>query len=211
MVLEEKDIHRISRTLNALKQNEFLAFFFPTAEEARTFVCDSIPSGIRVGIGGSQTVREIGLVPVLKDKGVQVLDHWDETLSLEQVLEIRKRQLTCDVFLSSVNAVTEKGELVSRDGIGNRVCAMTFGPDKVFLIAGVQKIVEDLHAAFVRIREIAAPLRAKSLNIDVPCTQGFGCIDCSEANRICRATMILHRRPSLTDITVVLIGEALGY
>ena len=77
----------------------------------------------------------------------------------------------------------------SRDGIGNRTSAMTFGPGKVFLLAGTQKIVPDLHAAFQRIREVAAPMRAKSLNMELPCTKGKGCVDCHDPNRICRATL----------------------
>jgi len=211
MEMEGNVLEKISRTLRALKDNEFLAFYFPKAEEARRFVVDSIPPGAQVGIGGSETVRSIGLVPLLKEKGASVLDHWDTTLSFEQVLAIRRKHLTCDVFLSSVNALTEQGELVSRDGIGNRICAMTYGPGKVFLLVGVQKIVENLDAAFRRIREIAAPRRAQSLGLDLPCAHGAGCVDCSDPYRICRATTILHRRPSLSDITVILIGEELGY
>lgn len=201
----------VSRTLKALKKNEFLARFFPTSEEAKQFVLDSIQEGMRVGLAGSATVREMNLADALNRKGAVLLDHWDETLTFEETLSIRKGQLLCDVLLSSVNALTETGELVSRDGIGNRTSAMTFGPGKVFLLAGTQKIVPDLHAAFRRIREVAAPMRARSLNMDLPCTKGKGCVDCNDPNRICRATLILHRRPILTDITVILIGEALGY
>ena len=160
---------------------------------------------------GSATLRALGLVEGLKQKGAHLLDHWDDSLTFEETLRIRKDQLLCDVLLSSVNAVTETGELVSRDGIGNRTSAMTFGPAKVFLLAGIQKIVPDLHAAFRRINEIAAPMRAKSLNLNLPCTKTTGCVNCNDPNRICRATLILHRRPMLTDITVILIGETLGY
>jgi hypothetical protein len=202
---------RIARTLKALKKNEFLAYYFPTAQEAKQFVLDSIREGTQVGLGGSATLREMSLVEGLKQKGALLLDHWDETLTFEATLQVRKDQLLCDVLLSSVNALTETGELVSRDGIGNRTSAMTFGPSKVFLLAGTQKIVPDLHAAFRRIKEVAAPMRAKSLNMDLPCTKGKGCVDCNDPHRICRATLILHRKPMLTDVTVVLIGEPLGY
>lgn len=207
----EERLQRIRKTLRALERNEFLAFYFPDIEEAKAFLVGSIAPGATVGIGGSETVRSLGIVPLLKQKGATVLDHWDPALSLDEILAMRKAQLTCDVFLASVNAVTERGELVSRDGIGNRICAMTFGPAKVFLVVGTQKIVEDLHAAFRRIREVAAPMRAKSLGLDLPCTKGSGCVDCSAPDRICRATTILHRRPSLTDITVVLVDKELGY
>ncbi len=202
---------QVARTLQALKKNGFLAYFFPAAEEAGRFVLDSIQQGMRVGLPGSATLRDMGLVDLLKQKGAILLDHWNETLTFEETLQVRKDQLLCDVLLSSVNAITETGELVSRDGIGNRTSAMTFGPAKVFLLAGVQKIVPDLQAAFRRIDEVAAPMRAKSLNLDLPCTRTKGCVDCNKPDRICRATLILHRRPMLTDITVILIGEPLGY
>jgi L-lactate utilization protein LutB len=199
-----------ARTLGALKKNGFLAYFFPKADEAKQLVLDSVEQGMRVGLAGSATVRQMGLVEGLKAKGALLLDHWDESLTFEDTLRVRKEQLVCDVLLSSVNAITEEGELVSRDGIGNRTSAMTFGPAKVFLLVGTQKIVPDLRAAIGRIDEVAAPMRAKSLNMDLPCTEADTCVDCDDPSRICRATLILHRRPMLTDITVVLIGEALG-
>lgn len=202
---------RIVRTLQALKKNEFLAFYFPTGNEARDFVLGSIQEGARVGLGGSKTLRDLGLPQALKDRGARLLDHWDPSLGPQELLDVRKGQLVCDVFLSSVNAISEKGELVSRDGIGNRTSAMTFGPSKVFLLVGTQKIVKDLHEAIRRIREIAAPMRARSLNLELPCTKGGECADCSNPGRICRATLILHKRPLLTDITVILIGESMGY
>ena len=202
---------QVARTLKALKKNGFLAYFFPEAQEARQFVLDAVSQGTRVGLGGSATLRQMGLVEGLKEKGAHLLDHWDESLSFEETLRVRKEQLLCDVLLSSVNAVTEKGELVSRDGIGNRTSAMTFGPEKVFLLAGTQKIVADLPAALRRIDEVAAPMRAESLDMDLPCAKTKRCVDCNDPNRICRATLILHRRPMLTDITVILMGEPLGY
>ena len=202
---------RVVRTLKALKRNEFLAYFYPAADEAKRFVLESVQEGMRVGLAGSATIREMSLVEGLRKKGARLLDHWDESLTIEETLQVRKEQLLCDVLLSSVNAVTEQGELVSRDGIGNRTSAMTFGPTKVFLLAGTQKIVPDLAAAFRRIDEVAAPMRARSLNIDLPCTKGKGCVNCHDPDRICRATLVLHRRPLLTDITVILIGEPLGY
>ncbi len=202
---------RISKTLKALKNNDFLAYYVPRGAEARDLVTAAVSPGISVGLGGSDTIRKIGLDSALQDKEVQLLDHWDASLGMEEILKIRKAQLHCDLFLSSVNAVTEQGELISQDGIGNRICAMTFGPAKVFLLASVHKIVPDLSAGFRRISEIAAPLRAKSLNLKLPCTKNNECVDCNEPQRICRATLILHKRPSLTDITVILIGEPFGY
>jgi len=202
---------RIVKVLQSLQKNEFLAYFFPTVAEARQMILASVQQGTRVGLGGSHTLRQAALPQALKEKGVVLLDHWDESMGPGEILQVRKDQLTCDLFLSSVNAITEGGELVSRDGIGNRIGAMTFGPSKVILVAGTNKIVPDLAAALDRINQVAGPLRAQSLNTDLPCTKGKGCVDCNDPSRICRATLVLHKRPLLTDITVILVGESLGY
>jgi len=202
---------RIARTLQSLKRNEFHAYFMPDVREATLLLLDAVEQGMKVGLGGSLTLRQMGLPEALRSKGAVLLDHWDDSFDLDETLRTRKDQLLCDLFLSSVNAVTENGELVSRDAVGNRIGAMTFGPGKVMLVAGTQKIVPDLHAAFRRIKEVAAPMRAKSMNLNTPCTNGEGCVDCRDPGRICRATLVLHRRPFLSDVTVILVGEPLGY
>lgn len=119
--------------------------------------------------------------------------------------------MASDLFLSSANAVTLNGELVNIDGIGNRVNSTTFGPGKVILVAGYNKIVEDVQEGIKRIKNVAAPLNARRLNIDVPCAKVGKCVDCNSPNRICRVLVILERKPSLTDIFVILVGEELGY
>jgi len=200
---------RIAGTLEALKANDFLAYFVPGAEEAKQMVLAGVPAGLHVGLGGSRTLRDMGLPAALLDAGARLSDHWAEGLSEEASFACRREQQRCDLFLSSVNAVTEAGELVSCDGIGNRVAAMTFGPAKVILLVGVQKIVPDRAAALKRLERVG-PLRARSLGLDLPCTRDGVCVDCRDPRRICRATLILHRRPLLTDVTVVLIGESLG-
>ena len=116
------------------------------------------------------------------------------------MLEIRKSQMTSDLFLSSVNAVTLNGELVNIDGIGNRVNSTVFGPGKVILVAGYNKIVDDVQEGIKRIKNVAAPLNARRLNIDVPCAKLGKCVDCNSPNRICRVIVIHERKPSLTDM-----------
>ncbi len=166
---------------------------------------------MRVGVGGSQTIRELGILEKLEEQDNTIYNHWKPGLSKENVLEIRKSQMTSDLFLSSVNALTLNGELVNIDGIGNRVNSTNFGPRKVILVAGYNKIVDDVQEAIHRIKNFAAPLNARRLNIDVPCAKVGKCVDCSSPNRICRVIVIHERRPSLTDILVILVGEELGF
>jgi uncharacterized protein (DUF362 family) len=100
---------------------------------------------------------------------------------------------------------------VNVDAVGNRTAAMTFGPKKVIIVAGMNKVRPDLQSALERIREVAGPLRAKSLNLDTPCAKTGVCIDCNAPKRICEVTTILHRKPWMTDISVILVNESLGY
>lgn len=211
MSLTKKDKEKIDSTIRSLKDHGFEAIYVEGKEEGCTQILKYIPPTAKVGIGGSATIREIGIIPRLKSQGNVIYDHWKEGLSFEQILKIRKAQLSSDVFLSSTNALTEAGELVNREGIGNRTNSMCFGPGKVIIAAGINKIVPDIHAALKRIKEIAAPLRNKSLNTANPCVEAGTCQDCNLPTRICRITMILERRPVLTDILVIIIGERLGY
>ena len=202
---------RLKRAAERLQAHDFKASCFRTKEEAGDEVLKHITPQMKVGVGGTVTVRDLGLVERLESQGNIVFDHWKPGLSKERLSEVRKLQLTCDVFLSSVNAVTLNGELVNVDGAGNRVSAMTFGPGKVILVAGYNKVVEDVQEAIHRIKNVASPLNAKRLNLDLPCAKLGRCVDCSAPNRICRATVILERRPFVSDILVILVGEELGY
>jgi hypothetical protein len=140
-----------------------------------------------------------------------VHDHWQQGLSREEDLEIRRNQVLSACFLCSVNALSVSGELVNVDGIGNRTNGMAFGPEKVVIIAGMNKVALDLEAALRRVKEVAAPMRAKSLSMETPCAETGICNDCNAPQRICRITTILHRKPMLTDVSVVLINEELGF
>jgi hypothetical protein len=147
----------------------------------------------------------------LEAQGHTIFDHWKPGLAKEKVLEIRRAQATSDLFLASVNAITLNGELINIDGFGNRVNATIFGPGKVILVAGYNKLVEDVQEGIKRIKDVAAPINAKRLNIDVPCAKVGKCVDCNSPNRICRVVVIHERRPSMTDMLIILVGEELGF
>lgn len=126
-------------------------------------------------------------------------------------MKVRRLLLNSDVLLTSTNAVTETGHLVNTDHAGQRVAAMIFGPEKVVIVAGVNKIVRDLDEALERIKNTAAPMNARRLNINVPCTVTGTCSNCSSQDRICNVTTIIERKPVHTDVAVILLGEELGY
>ena len=201
----------IDRCVQNLKRNGFDARSAATPQAACRDILAMISEFETFGIGGSETIRQIGIIEELHGMGKSILDHWRPELSPDEVQAVRLEQSRCDCFLCSANAVSARGEIVNVDGIGNRVAAMTFGPRKVVIVAGVNKIVPDLDQALQRVRQIAGPMRAKSLGMDTPCAETGACADCHSPQRICRITTILHRRPMLTDIAVVLVGADLGF
>jgi len=199
------------RCVENLKKHGFDAHFVKTTDGARVLVLEMIGGFDTFGFGGSDTTRSIGIMEELKKRGKTIYDHWQQDLSREEDLEIRLQQGRCDCFLCSANAIAATGEVVNVDGIGNRTNGMGFGPKKVVIIAGMNKVAQDLEGALRRVREVAAPMRARSLGMQTPCAETGFCTDCNAPQRICRITTILHRKPMLTDVTVILINKAMGF
>ena len=123
----------------------------------------------------------------------------------------KKKGITGQIFLTGTNALTEDGRLVNIDGIGNRVSAMAFGPETVFVVAGINKIVPDLDSALDRIKNVVSPLNARRLNLDLPCARLGRCTDCNHDLRICNVVTIIEGKPLHTNLKVVLVGEELGF
>ena len=202
---------RVKKVVEKLKAHHFDALYCKTKDEVVKEIQRYITPGMKIGVGGSITIRELGILEPLKKGGNILLDHWTPGLSQEESIKIRKSQMTADLFLSSVNAITLNGELVNIDGNGNRVGSTIFGPGKVILVAGYNKIVEDIQEAIRRIKNVAAPTNARRLNIDVPCAKVGSCVDCNSPNRICRVIVVHERKPALTDMLILLVGEELGF
>jgi L-lactate utilization protein LutB len=199
------------RTVEALNKNNFSAHYFAKQQEAINYVLQLIPANATIGIGGSRTNMELGLLELLEKRGHELFNHNQEGLTTEERIERRYKQLTCDVFLSGANAITLTGEIVNRDAFGNRAAAMMFGPKKVIVVVGINKIVRDVEEADKRIKMYAAPLNNKRYELPNPCVQLGECVDCKGPARACNITTVLSRRPPLTDIHVVVLGKNLGF
>jgi L-lactate utilization protein LutB len=199
------------KCINNLKKHWFDSHFVTTADEARALILEMVSGYETFGFAGSDTTRAIGILEELKARGKTIYDHWQKDLSKEEDLEVRLQQGRCDCFLCSANAISATGEIVNVDGIGNRINAATFGPKKVVIVAGMNKVTPDLESALSRVREVAGPMRAKSLGVETPCVETGVCSDCNAPQRICRVTSILHRKPKLTDISVILVNQPLGF
>jgi L-lactate utilization protein LutB len=202
--------HLAEKCVEALNKKGFTAHFAETRDEAKRMALEAIPAGASVGIGGSVTVRDLGLHDALKASGHKVFDHWDPALSPAEKTVARDSQTTADVFLSSTNALTVDGSLVNVDGTGNRVASMIFGPKSSVVVCGYNKIVPDLESAVQRIRKYAAPVNYKRLNAKVPCVEGGDCETCT--SRACRITTIIEGKPTAkSQFVVIIVGETLGY
>jgi hypothetical protein len=202
---------QIEKAAQALRKHGFNVTIVNTNEEAKSVVLEMIPTSARVGIPGTMTIRELGLLGALESRGNPVIEHWVPGLTNEQDVAVRVQELTADVLLTSSNAVTLDGCLVNTDGCGNRVAAMIFGPRRVIVVAGANKIVKDVPAAVSRIKNVVAPMNAHRLSSKVPCATSGICVDCDAPARICNVTTILERRPSRTQFDIILVAEHLGF
>jgi L-lactate utilization protein LutB len=199
------------KCIKNLTKHGFDAHFVDNGEAAAELILKMVADFNSFGFTGSDTTRALGLPGKLKALGKTVFDHWEPDMSPEENLDCRKQQMMADCSICSANAISLTGEIINIDGIGNRTNAMSFGPKKVIVVAGMNKVAKDLDAAISRIHEVAAPMRAKSLGLETPCGKTGICADCNDPMRLCRITTILHRRPVMTDLSVVLINESLGF
>ena len=195
-----------------LKQRHYEAFFCPTAQEAVEKITGMIPEGSSVTWGGSMTIRDMGLTKALHNK--EGLDIWDRDLapSREEAQEIYRRAFYADYYLSSVNAISEDGEIVNIDGNGNRVAAITFGPKRVILVVGINKVAQNLDAAISRARSLAAPVNMmRFADLNTPCKNDGMCHDCKSPDSICNYIQIMRNSHPVGRHIVVIVGEELGY
>ncbi|HVP57022.1 MAG TPA: lactate utilization protein [bacterium] len=202
---------KLEAVARALKANGINAIVAETGDEAREQALALIPKGASIGMGGSKTVAEIGLLDALRSPGYGLIDQYDPKLPREAVLKLRRAGLQADYFIAGSNAVTQDGKLVNVDGLGNRVAAFAFGPDKVIIVAGRNKIVKDVAAGLDRIRNIAAPANAKRLGSATPCAATGVCSDCSVPGRICNLTLVVDKQRFPDRMTVILVNQELGY
>ena len=201
--------NKLSSTVAALKRRGFDAYATTSAEEACALALSMIDKKESVTWGGSATIFEIGLIDKLRAEGYTLHDR-AEVAPTERAAFYRDHFFS-DFYLMSSNAVTEEGELLNLDGTGNRVASLIFGPRRVIVFAGRNKIVPDLAAARVRVREVAAPRNAGRFDIATPCKKTGACADCLSPDTIC-CSMVETRfcRPS-GRITVILIDSDLGF
>ena len=198
-----------------LENNNFEVFIAQTATAAKEIAINDILPRLdikSVSWGGSMSFVATGLFHELKDRpDIEVLNTFDKTLSNEDMMDLRRRSLMVDLFITGTNAVTEAGHLVNLDMMGNRVAAMMWGPKTVLLIIGRNKITGDLEDAMVRIKNYAAPVNTMNLDKRTPCNKTGICHDCSSPDRICNYWTIMEKSFVKNRIKIILVNEDLGF
>lgn len=198
------------RLIKAFDRRNMDAFYCPTAAEAIEKVMELIPRGSSVSWGGSMTLRDMGLTRALhEDGGYELLDR-DLANDRAEAVEIYLKAFRADYYLSSANAVSEDGVIVNIDGNGNRVAAITFGPQHVIFVIGLNKVAQTVDAALARARSTASPINTARFDIKTPCKLDGVCHNCNSPECICNHVHFLRNSPRRRH-TVVLVGETLGY
>ena len=194
----------------AFNQNHIELLFLNNQEELLKYLDNLIEENQTVGVGGSMTLFETGVIDYLRKKPIRFLDRYQEGLSTDQIENIFHQSLLADVYLTSSNAIDRNGNLYNIDGLGNRVAAMIYGPKKVVVIVGMNKIFDDELSAIQHIKNMSCPANALRLHKNTPCVQVGKCVDCQSDDRICSAYVKIARQP-LGRMTVLVINEELGY
>lgn len=205
------DVTAVNMTIDSLKKNNIKAELVKTGEEAKNRIIDLLPDGSLIGIGGSTSVVQIGLLAALRSGDFFLIDQYEEGITREESFERRRRGLLADYFITGTNAITMDGVLINMDGFGNRVAAQIWGPKKVIIVSSINKIVKDVDEGIDRIRKIAAPLNARRLNIDTPCVRKEPCEKCLPDKTICNFLTIINRQPIPERMHIFLIEEKVGF
>ena len=195
------------KVIKGLASRNMTGYYAKTKEEALQMALELIPEGSSVTMGGGMSVHEIGLVKALKEGNYNFIDR-DE---MEDKRAAMLFAYNADVFLMSANAMTEDGILVNIDGNANRVSALAQGPRKVIVIAGMNKICDDVDGAMKRARNVAAPINAQRFGLDTPCSRTGACMNCKSPDTICCQFLITRYSRHAGRIHVILVNDSLGF
>ena len=192
-----------------LISRHFEAYYCPDKASALEKALELIPEGSSVGWGGAMSAEQIGLIDAVRNGTYEAIDR-DKGADFAEREQIMRRCFQADVFLTGANALSLDGEMVNIDGTGNRVGAIIYGPASVLVIAGMNKVADDLESAVIRARTIAAPMNQQRFQLNNPCTVTGSCADCKSETCICNQIVITrHCRPK-GRIKFILVGEDLG-
>lgn len=193
-----------------LKKRNMEGYYFENSSECVKAIIDSIPSGSVISWGGSETVKEMGLMEAVHNESYELIDR-AAAQNPEEARQIYAKTVLADYYLMSSNALTIGGELINIDGNGNRVACLIQGPAHVIIVVGMNKIVTDVESGVARVRNMASPANAIRLNKKIPCAATGHCHDCLSPDCFCNQIVITRRSGHEGRIKVYLVAEDLGY
>ena len=215
--------NKIEKVLTSLKKNNMQGIYVPCITDIKSIVEEMLFENCVITAGGSVSLQESGVWDLINQDKYCFLDRNKEGLTPEEREEIFKKVIGADFYFCSTNAITENGDLINVDGFSNRISAISFGPKKVIMIVGVNKIVKNIEEGFLRIKKTVAPKNCVRLGINTPCAKLGHCISllnsenpsitdgCSNERRICCSYQINSKQRIPDRITVILCGESLGF
>ena len=195
--------------VRALEKRGFSAEYAPTGQDALKRILEIIPQNASVGIPGTVTIRDIGALDALKERGNKIFQHWGK-MSDKERRDARFLENTADVFLTSANALTRDGEIINIDGTGNRVAGMSWGNGLVLFVIGINKLAFDLSDGIKRAKSATIP-NAIRQNEETACVKAGHCVNCRDDKSMCRAILILERPVKGRQYHIIIVGENLGY
>ena len=209
----------VQKVIENLRKNRIAVEYVSSKEDVLPLVKAILPIGCTVATGGSKSLSKTGVMDLLTNGDYRFLDRMAPELTAEERQQVTLDGGQADVYLCSSNAITEDGELYNVDGNCNRISAIAFGPKRVIMVVGVNKIVPDLNAAINRVKTIAAPMNTKRLNCDTYCNKTGVCMGvdgkmtdgCNSPARICCNYLVSGQQRVPNRITVILVGESLGF
>lgn len=197
--------------IKALEKRNMKGYYCPDCASAVKQASELIPDGASVSFGGSMSLGESGVMDMLRSRtDIRLLDR-SKAKTPEETKKLYHDALSSDVYFMSSNAITLDGELINIDGNGNRVAALIYGPERVVLIVGMNKVTPTVEDGIHRVHNIATPANCIRLNKQTPCAATGVCHDCLSPDCICSQTVITRRSSVPERIIVILVGEALGY
>lgn len=192
-----------------LRSRHYEAYFCDTKEQALEKALELIPKGATVGWGGAMSAQQIGLLDAINNGEYNAIDR-DKAANPEERKKAMKSCLLADVFLTGANALSMDGQMVNIDGNGNRVAAIVYGPERIIVIAGMNKVMDTLEAAVIRARTVAAPMNKQRFPAQTPCEVTGTCSDCKSEDCICNQILITRNSKPAGRIKVILVAEELG-
>lgn len=196
--------------MEKIEKRNMTAHYCKTKEECAELVLSLIKEGSSVTWGGTMSLKECAIDEKLREKGTyEIIDR--ASYAADEMKEYYKKAFSADCYIMGTNAITLDGELMNIDGNGNRVASLIFGPEKVIVLAGMNKVVADIEEAYDRVRNIASPPNTIRLEKNTPCANTGRCGDCMSPDCICNQIVITRRSREKDRIHVILVNDNLGF